>query len=494
MNKIVFEAIEKIKSLNEKTVVVYLLDNIESIDSLADCIEKFHKIKITKAIKSKVKIANSDTRRFGVNEELIIFKNANVDEKFTPDFFRNYFAGLINEIANDYDNIIVSLPSFTSYNGYFFNEEYFIQTMIEGFELGNYKFDKYLSEKKSSSVKIFFMGNDNRKIKSAIKNAADVMSGVLLARNLTNEPPNVLYPNELANRVKSVFTKTKVKVTVFDEKELMKRKMGGILAVGNGSSNPPSLIIMEYNGSKKGDKPIALIGKGLTFDTGGISIKPAQNMGEMKGDMAGAAAVIGTILSVSKAKLPVNIVGVIPSAENMLSGKSFRPGDIVTTSSGKTIEIDNTDAEGRVALTDAIHFANQKNPKIMIDLATLTGACVVALGEAVAGLFTKNDQLAKELFKSGLHTYERVWQMPMWDDYHKLNKSKIADVKNLGGRWGGAISAAKFLENWVDKNVNWAHIDIAGPSGQHDATNYTKDTMTGFGVRLLFDFISSYAG
>jgi leucyl aminopeptidase len=213
-------------------------------------------------------------------------------------------------------------------------------------------------------------------------------------------------------------------------------------------------------------------------------------MDEMKADMSGAAVVAGVILAAAKTKLPVNILGVIPAVENMPSAKSFKPGDIVLTSSGKSIEIEDTDAEGRVILSDALEFASKAKPDVIIDLATLTGACVVALGEFVAGLFTKNDKLADELYKTGLKTYDRLWRLPLWDDYNYLIKSNIADVKNLGIRWGSAITAAKFLEKFVDKNIAWAHLDIAGPAMANDFNNYTKKYMTGFGVRLLFEYLS----
>ena len=272
--------------------------------------------------------------------------------------------------------------------------------------------------------------------------------------------------------------------------------MGGLLAVGMGSDKPPRFVIIEYNGAikystskKKLGKRIALVGKGVTFDSGGISIKPYQDMWEMKADMSGAAVVAGAILSAAKLKLPINIVGLIPTAENMLSGSSMRPGDVVVTSSGKSIEVDNTDAEGRMILADALNYASKLKPDVIIDLATLTGACVVALGEFVAGLFSKNEELSKELYRLGLKTHERVWSLPMWDEFHTLNKSDVADVKNVGGRWGGAITAAKFLENFVDKKVVWAHLDIAGPAMANNYNNYSKKFMTGYGVRLLIEYL-----
>ncbi len=315
------------------------------------------------------------------------------------------------------------------------------------------------------------------------------MQSVNLAKDLSNEPGDILTPDEFASRTASIFSKNGVKVKIFNEKEIKKMKMGGLLAVGSGSEHPPRLLFAEYKGNPTKNKiKYCIVGKGVTFDSGGISIKPASDMWEMKADMAGAAAAAGTMLAIAKNKLPVNVMCAIPLAENMPSGKSMKPGDIIITSSGKSIEVDNTDAEGRIILADALHFASNKKPVEIIDMATLTGACVVALGEFAAGLFTKNDKLAKLLTESGNVVHERVWAMPMWDDYHELNKSDVADVKNIGGRWGGAITAAKFLENFVDKKIPWVHLDIAGPAMAHNYNNYTKKYMTGFGVRLLFEY------
>jgi leucyl aminopeptidase len=271
--------------------------------------------------------------------------------------------------------------------------------------------------------------------------------------------------------------------------------MGGLLAVGQGSSNKPRFIVLHHipnqksKGKKKRIKKIALVGKGVTFDSGGISLKPPTNMGEMKADMSGAAVVAGSVLAAAYAKLPVEIIGIIPAAENMVSGNSMRPGDIVTTASGKTIEVDNTDAEGRMILADALNYASKRKPDVIIDFATLTGACVVALGQVAAGLFSKNDSLAESLYLAGIKSYDRLWRLPMWDDYSKLIESKVADVHNTGPRWAGAITAAKFLENFVDNKIPWAHIDIAGPAVSSDTNNYTKTFMTGFGVRLVFEYL-----
>ncbi len=425
----------------------------------------------------------------------VIISKVKTDESFSSDYFRNHLAGFLPGLGSEQlKNLHIFIPKYEIFKKYFVSEEYYYQTFAEGILLGNYSFDKYKADKKKpADLNIFFYADDQKKLNQAISTAVILMEGVNFAKELQNEPGSVLTPAVLAKRIDSTLPAYGVKVTILNEKEIKKRKMGGLLAVGSGSINTPRFIIMDYKGAGKNkkSKTVALVGKGVTFDSGGISIKPAGNMGEMKADMSGAAVVAGTILAAAKAKLPVNILGVIPSAENMPSGSSMRPGDIVVTASGKSIEVDNTDAEGRMILSDALDYTCRQQPDVIIDLATLTGACVVALGEFVAGLFTKDDKLADTLYKKGLNTYDRLWRLPMWDDYNDLIKSDVADVKNVGGRWGGAITAAKFLEKFVDKNISWAHLDIAGPAMANNFNNYTKKYMTGFGVRLLFDFLAN---
>jgi leucyl aminopeptidase len=249
------------------------------------------------------------------------------------------------------------------------------------------------------------------------------------------------------------------------------------------------MIIMHYKPKGKTKKKIALVGKGVTFDAGGLSLKPTNSMMDMNGDMAGAALVIGAIKAVSALKLPVEIIGVVPAVENVISGSAFKPTDIIITASGKSIEVKDTDAEGRIILSDALDYASRQKPDEIIDFATLTGACVVALGEYAAGVFTKDDILAKNLKKAGNKTYELTWRLPFWNEYKKLIKSDVADVANLGPRWGGAITAGKFLEHFVDEKISWAHIDIAGPAMKNDLTEYTKKFHTGFGVRLITEYV-----
>jgi leucyl aminopeptidase len=424
----------------------------------------------------------------------IIISKVKLDKKFSADYFRNHLAGVIQSLEKEkIENLYLFFPEFNSFIKYFDKEEYYYRTFIEGLFLGNYSFNKFKKDKKEpTELNVFLFAQKERFLKPAIEKSISLTSGINFTKDLQNEPASSMRPFELANSVKSVLTKAGIKVTVFDEKEAKKRNMGGLLAVGMGSTNKPRFIVAHYKPkvAKKKIKKIALVGKGVTFDTGGYCVKPPQGMTEMKADMSGAAVVAGTLLAAAKAKLQVEILGIIPAAENMISGDAMRPGDVVKTASGKTIEVGHTDAEGRMILADALDYASKQKPDEIIDFATLTGACVVALGQNAAGLFTKYDRLAEKLYNTGMKTYDRLWRLPMWDEYAKANESKVADVNNDGGRWAGATTAAKFLENFVDEKIPWAHIDIAGPAIDHDLNNYTKTYMTGFGVRLIFEYLS----
>jgi leucyl aminopeptidase len=318
---------------------------------------------------------------------------------------------------------------------------------------------------------------------------AGLADGVVLARDLINEPANVLYPEEFARRCGEL-KKLGVAVEVLDVKAMEKLGMHSLLGVGQGSAHESRTVIMRWNGGKKSDAPVSFIGKGVCFDTGGISIKPAASMEDMKGDMAGAACVVGLMHALAARKAKVNAVGAIGLVENMPDGNAQRPGDIVKTMSGQTIEIINTDAEGRLVLADVLHYVNTKyKPRFMIDLATLTGAIIVALGQEYAGLFSNDDRLCDRLAKAGLATGERVWRMPLGPEYDKLIDSKFADMKNTGGRWGGAITAAQLLARFVDKTP-WAHLDIAGTALGSPQTDINKSWSSGWGVRLLNELVA----
>jgi leucyl aminopeptidase len=359
-----------------------------------------------------------------------------------------------------------------------------------GARLRGYAFDLYKTKRKDGEEQApkrielnFACSNPSSAQKAWVRRAA-VADGVVLARDLVNEPGNVLYPGEFARRALAL-KKLGVNVEVLDAAAMRKLGMGALLGVGQGSAHEARLVVMRWNGGKKGSDPVAFIGKGVCFDSGGLSIKPAQNMEDMKGDMAGAACVVGLIQALAARKAKINAVGAIGLVENMPDGKAQRPGDIVKTMSGQTIEIINTDAEGRLVLADVLHYVNNRfKPKFMINLATLTGAIIVALGQEYAGLFCNDDKLAERLIKAGEATGERVWRMPLGPEYDKMIDSKFADMKNAGGRSGGAITAAQLLQRFVDKTP-WAHLDIAGTGMGSPQNDINRSWASGWGVRLL---------
>jgi len=364
-----------------------------------------------------------------------------------------------------------------------------IANLALGARLRAYTFDRYKTKRKegeerADKIEVSFGCANPAAAERAWTRAAAIADGVVMARDLVNEPANVLYPGEFARRA-SALRSLGVAVEVLDVAAMKKLGMGALVAVGQGSAHESKLVVMRWNGGKRRADPIAFIGKGVCFDSGGISIKPAQGMEDMKGDMAGAACVVGLIHALAARKAKVNAVGAIGLVENMPDGKAQRPGDIVKTMSGQTIEVINTDAEGRLVLADVLHYVNKRfKPRFMIDLATLTGAIMVALGQEYAGLFSNDDKLVERLTKAGEATGERVWRMPLGPEYDRIIDSKFADMKNTGGRWGGSITAAQFLQRFVDKTP-WAHLDIAGTALGSPQTDINRSWSAGWGVRLL---------
>jgi leucyl aminopeptidase len=318
----------------------------------------------------------------------------------------------------------------------------------------------------------------------ASSRAQAIARGMSLAKDLGNLPPNVCTPTYLAEQAQAVAKAGRMHCEVLEAADMEKLGMGALLAVARGSVQPPKLIVMQYEGDKSGAAPIALVGKGITFDTGGISLKPAAEMDEMKFDMCGAASVLGTMQAVAEMRLPINVVALVPSTENMPGGRATKPGDIVKTLSGQSVEILNTDAEGRLILCDAMTYAERYKPAAVIDVATLTGACVIALGHVAAGLFANDDALARELLAAGNLAYDRAWHMPLWDDYQEQLRSNFADMANIGGRPGGSITAACFLSRFA-KNFRWAHLDIAGVAWRSGR----EKGSTGRPVPLLSQFL-----
>ena len=368
--------------------------------------------------------------------------------------------------------------------------------VASGLRLRAYKFDRYKTRKKDGEdatlrAEVSLAVGDVAAARKAFAPRAHIVDGVIMARELVNEPPNVLYPVEFARRAAQL-RKLGVDVEILDVKAMTKLGMGALLGVAQGSTQPGRTVIMRWNGGKKGEQPVAFVGKGVCFDTGGISIKPAGSMEDMKGDMGGAACVVGLMHALAARKAKVNVVGAIGIVENMPDGNAQRPGDIVTSMSGQTIEIINTDAEGRLVLADVLWYVAKKfKPKFMIDLATLTGAIMVALGTEYAGLFSNNDELAERLTKVGLATGERVWRMPLGPEYDKQIDSQFADMKNTGVRNGGSITAAQFLQRFVD-DTPWAHLDIAGTAMGAPKSEINHSWGSGYGVRLLERLVAEY--
>jgi leucyl aminopeptidase len=367
-----------------------------------------------------------------------------------------------------------------------------VEALMEGACLGNHVFDKYKKEKKKKPLKqINFRVKPEAsgKLRKIPPKVSTICAGTILAREWISTPSNEKTPEHFTRSIVSKARKHGLKTRVLREKDLKQNKFGALLAVAAGSQSKPSMVVLEHKpaGAKK---TLALVGKGVTFDSGGLNIKTGDSMAAMKSDMSGAAVVAATMITLARLKTKSHVIGAIPIVENMPSGKATRPGDIVRSYAGKTIEIGNTDAEGRLILIDAMSYVVKKHkPQIMIDLATLTGACVVALGEKIAGVFTPDDDLAEAIIASGNKTHERCWQMPMPDDYKELLKSDFADLNNMpSSRWGGAITAALFLSEFSG-DTRWAHIDIAGPAYFKKGGAYCGPGGTGFGVRLLCDLI-----
>ena len=369
----------------------------------------------------------------------------------------------------------------------------FASHFLHGFKLKSYEFKKYKTKKETRTISLNIFGNKNKpSSKSQLKFKA-IEEGTFYARDLVSEPGNVLHPDEYVKRLNTL-RKDGLKVNVYDKKKLKKLGMNALLGVGMGSVRGSYLVTMEWQGAKKNSKPLAFVGKGVTFDTGGYSLKPARFMEDMTYDMAGSAAVVGLMKSLAIRKAKINAIGVVGLVENMVSGVAQRPGDIVKSYSGKTIEVLNTDAEGRLVLADALSFTEKKyKPKFIVDLATLTGAIIVCLGSEYAGLFSNDDKLSKQIINAGEKVEEKLWRMPLHKNYDKLMNSKNADMQNINYVGGaGSTTAAQFLQRFILNKTPWAHLDIAGMAFSKYGGALNSSGATGFGVRLLNKLIEEY--
>ena len=370
-----------------------------------------------------------------------------------------------------------------------------VSQIIEGSKMSLYKFDKFKAEKAEKSPDLTIVVSKSKKISQMIKTSEIIADGAIFTKSIANLPPNECTPSTLADFAKIMSKKNKMKCNIISKIELKKKGFGGITAVGKGSKNEPKLIVLEHNRGKRNEKPIVLVGKAVTFDTGGISLKPGASMDEMKFDKCGGCTVLGIMKAVSELKLPINIVGIVPSVENMPDAEAYRPGDIVKLFSGKTAEILNTDAEGRLILADALSYGEKHySPKAIIDFATLTGACIVALGNNVAAIVSNDEKLSLKIKDASKKTTENVWELPLTQDFMDMIKSDVADMKNVGiGRAAGTITAAAFLKNAIEKTP-WVHVDIAGVAWTQTATkekSYNPKGATGFGVRLILNYLQN---
>ena len=486
---------ESAKPLKKKTSVLcaFVLENSNEPLGLGKINEK-----INSSVKDAVKETKGKIGSISIVSTLGIIPPKNIlivglgpKNKLSTDVLRNVSGKIAQKIRS------MGLPEFSIIvpSGFPIDSNSSISAIVEGSILSMYSFDTYKKEKSEKSPNLSILVSNSQNAQKIISKAEIVSQGVIYARSIANLPPNDCSPLRLASFANAVATKNRLKCKIISKDELRKKGFGGISAVGQGSKNEPKLIILEYNKGKRNDKPVVLVGKAVTFDTGGISLKPGDKMDEMKFDKCGGCTVLGIMKAVSELKLSINVVGIIPSVENMPGSESYRPGDIVRLYSGKTAEILNTDAEGRLILADALSYGiKQYSPKSVIDFATLTGACIVALGNNVAALVSNNQRLSEKIKKSSEKTSEEIWQLPINDDYMDMIKSNVADMRNIGmGRSAGTITAAAFLANAVD-DVPWAHLDIAGTAWTQDASkkkSYNPKGATGFGVRLIIDYLST---
>ena len=484
----------KIDFKQGETLTFFLNENLDfKAKSKTFSVQILNKIQVylkhLKFKKKKEKIISFDISE--ENKVLFII----VKKKLVSNNFEELGANFYSFIkTNKIDKVNLYADTLKSFKSYKKNTE-LILNFIHGFNLKSYSFDKYKTQNKN----IFYfllkiISSEKTLLNNNYFRYKAIESGVFQTRDLVSEPPNILYPKKYVEIIKKL-SSLGLKIQIYNESKMKKLGMHALLGVGQGSINESFLVTMEWRGNKKSkDKPLAFVGKGVCFDTGGISLKPARFMEEMKYDMAGSAVVVGLLKTLALRKAKVNAVGVVGLVENMPGGNAQRPGDIVKSYSGKTIEVLNTDAEGRLVLSDALSFTEKKfKPKFIIDLATLTGAIIVSLGEEYAGLFSNNDDLSNKIFEVSKKIGEKVWRLPLNENYNKLMDSTVADVQNINYSGGaGSITAAQFLQRFIINKTPWAHLDIAGMAFSKKASNLNPKGATGFGVRLLNKLIEEH--
>ena len=492
---VIIEAENNISSLRTKLLVNYVFTDEVSTLSLSDITNDFDPV-IRDIVDSKEFTGKEGSisvihNNAGSSIKRVLLLGMGDRKKLEPDKTRNLTGKVVNkskELATD-EFVIIPFKGID-------NEH--VSAIVEGIKLSDYSFSNYKKNEDSTDLNQvrILTGKDLTAIQNIIKSTTVISDAVIFTRDISNLPPNDCSPKVLANFSEKLSVNSKIKVRVIKKEEMETYGFGGILAVGRGSSNPPNLIVIEYSGSSKNEKPIVVVGKAVTFDTGGISIKPSEKMEEMKYDKCGGCNVIGIMKAISDLNLKTNVIGVIPAVENMPSGDSYRPGDIIKMYNSKTVEVLNTDAEGRIILGDALAFAVKTfAPQSIIDMATLTGAAIIALGSNVAAMMGNNRELVTKILEYSKQTGEKIWELPLFNEHKEQLKSSNADIKNIGGRGGGAITAAAFLSYFVD-DIPWVHLDIAGTAWNQEGTKektYNPKGATGFGIRTIVKFIASHS-
>jgi len=488
-----------LRQVKADAVAVLIPENKSSFEKEIGNLRKYFKRRIDKIIEmeqfkgKKAEIVGFFTDG-AIATPRILLVGMGEEQKLTLEQYRRSAAAAAKMAAEFHaKSLAILLPVGT---GKGISDSQLGMALAEGTWLSQYVFDKYITTKedKKDKVKELIIITDDasreKTMRKVLHETRIICEAACLARDLANAPPNEIYPESLAAIARRSAAAYGYRALVWDKPRIEQMKFGGLLAVNAGSNRPPRFIILEHNAAQKKFKTVVLVGKGVTFDAGGISIKAAGGMSEMKMDMSGAAAVIGTMEAAARLELPVHLVGLIPATENLLGGSAMKPGDIITHFGGKTSEVDNTDAEGRLILADALAYASTFKPAAVIDLATLTGACVVALGQHATGMMGTGDTVMADLKEAGEKTFERVWQLPLFEEYEKQIKSDIADVKNVGGRWAGAITAALFLKKFIGE-YPWVHLDIAGTAILEESQPYAPKGGSGVGVRLLVEYLKS---
>ncbi len=490
---VIIEAENNVSSLKTQLLVNYVFTDEVSSLSLSEITPVFDPI-IRDIIETKEFTAKDGTicvihNNVGSGIKRALLLGMGDKKNLDPEKTRNLTGKVVNKSKELGIDEFVLIP---------FNnmDKDHLSAMVEGIKLSDYSFNNYKKDEDRNDLNQvrIFIKNDLENNKNIIQHSLVISDAVIFSRNISNLPPNDCSPKDLATFSKKLSESQKIKVRVIENKEMESYGFGGILAVGKGSSSSPKLIVIEYSGSTKNEKPIVIVGKAVTFDTGGLSIKPSEKMEEMKFDKCGGCNVLGIMKAVSDLDLDTNVVGIIPAVENMPSGNSYRPGDIIKMYNRKTVEVLNTDAEGRIILGDALAFAVKTfAPNALIDMATLTGAAIIALGTNVAALVGNDKKLVTKILEYSNQTGEKIWQLPLFEEYKEQLKSSNADMKNIGGRSAGAITAAAFLSNFVD-DTPWVHLDIAGTAWNQEGTKektYSPKGATGFGIRTIIKYIEN---